>query len=151
MSLTNDLQEWQSIDDIGVSDGKLVLPVNAPPKPGLYRLEIGEHLYFGEAGDINRRLGDYHSPGQGVEAELRIHKRILANGGARVFVMTGEDLSTRSQRCIRERQLILQARLDKMKLLNGGDIQEQIDFHESEITRLRAKLLKRSLQNNEAN
>ncbi len=139
---------WTNTARIEVQSGRVVLPA-LPNEPGLYRLSFGDGytLYFGEAGDIQRRVGDYYfySPSTGIESEYRIHNAILNFRGADVSWVTGEQYAARSSRCVQEYQEIKAAKLANKTVLNGGTLEERIAFHERELTRLREKL---ALQNN---
>ena len=133
---------WQKAGGITVGpDGKsLITSSDIPSRPGLYKLVFKNgRIYFGEAGDLQRRIGDYivYYEGTGIESEFRINRALHECGGAEVFFYTGEDVGTRSERCQAEHRLIKAA--GKLAL-NGGTIEDRIAFHATEIVRLTKKL-----------
>ena len=135
---------WESKGRIEVDNGRIILP-ELPDEAGLYRLMFDEHtVYIGEAGDIQRRVGDYvrYYPSVGIESEFRIHNALMKSGGADVAVLTGSEFASRSQRCVREHLEIKEARKSEanMRVLNGGTIAERIAFLKSEIQRLEKQL-----------
>jgi hypothetical protein len=133
------MDEWRDVGRIEFKDGKIELPqlVN---EPGVYCLTFADDSrYIGETATLNDRLGAYHSPGQGVEAEFRIQAAIKEHAPVKVSVLTCDHLDTRSKRCVIESRLIKEMK-QKYKLLNGGTIEAKIKFYESEIIRLRKKL-----------
>ena len=136
---------WQEADRITLADDgvRLVMPSNVPDKPGLYKLAFSnDTFYFGEAGDLQRRVGDYivYYEGSGIESEFRINSALRADKGARVFYYIGEDVASRSQRCVVEHRLIKDA---GKRALNGGKLEDRIIFHAKEIVRLTVKLQKK--------
>lgn len=145
---TPQISEWQSIGRITFEEEKLSLPEGVPTEPGLYRLEFeNDRFYVGEASDIRRRLGDYlfYHPSVGIESEQRIYKALVNSHGANVYVLRGESFATRSARCIREYDEIRKLKSDKKEVLNGGNLEDRIAFHESEAKRLREKLELRNI------
>lgn len=133
---------WQHAGKITLDDeGKrLTMPSDIPPEPGLYKLVFNDNtLYFGEAGDLQRRIGDYivYYEGTGIESEFRINRALHECGGAQVFFYTGGDVRSRSERCQVEHRLIKAA---GKRALNGGTIEDRIAFHATEIVRLSKKL-----------
>jgi predicted GIY-YIG superfamily endonuclease len=145
---------WRPAGAITVLDNKITLPT-APDEPGLYRLHFGQDIYYiGESQNVNRRLSDYHTPGQGIESDHRIHNALIRYGKADVEVMTGDEFANKSTRCKREREEIQQARESGKKLLNGGkdseeNLRAKIKYYETEIETLQAKLKNLTSPNHE--
>jgi hypothetical protein len=145
-------QEWQPVDDIVIVDGRILLPI-FPSEPGVYRLRFDENTYYiGEANNINRRVGDYHTPGQGIVGDHRIHRALIAKERVSVDVITGIEFADRPLRCKREREEIKAAYDSGKSLLNGGryasaySVNLDITYHEQEIKILREQLTKLSKQ-----
>ena len=138
---------WEIVGTITIDNDRLVMPP-LPSIPGLYRLTFDDgSLYIGEANDINRPVGDYmtYYPSVGIESEFRINKKLFSSKqGTEISVLTGDEFSGHSQRCIREHQEIKTARAEGKNVLNGGRIEERIAFHKFEIARLEARLQKSS-------
>lgn len=135
---------WTQYGRIGFEDGKLTYPLgDVPDVPGLYRLDFdAKTVYFGETGDLRRRVGDYlkYYAATGIESEFRINRALETFKGAEVAIVTNQDLQSRSQRCTVESRLLKEAKQEGWNLLNGGTIPGRIAFHASEIIRLSAKL-----------
>ena len=135
---------WTFIGRIELAGEKLG-PPSTPLRdvPGLYRLEFADgSLYFGETGNLKRRIGDYllYYQATGIESEFRINKALHKSGGADLAIVLGEDYQSRSQRCGVESRLIREAKDMKKTVLNGGSIPSRIAFHAAEIIRLSEKL-----------
>jgi hypothetical protein len=133
---------WQSKGRItlDLSNNALAMPEGIPDEPGLYKLSFcSDTVYFGEAGHLQRRIGDYiiYYEATGIESEFRINRALHRFGGADVFVYVGDDVKSRSERCTIEHRLIKAA---GAKALNGGTVEDKISFHASEILRLTKKL-----------
>jgi predicted GIY-YIG superfamily endonuclease len=135
------MDDWRDVGEIKYESGKILLP-QITNEPGVYRLTFDDgSVYIGETATLNERLGAYHSPGQGVEAEFRLQQAIKEHSPVTVSIMLGEHLDTRSKRCVIESRLIKEIKEQKnCRLLNGGTIEGKIAFYESEIARLRKKL-----------
>ena len=136
-------QGWTDVGRITAEGGKFQMPSDVPDRPGLYCLKFNENsVYYGEAGDLKRRIGDYlkYYEATGIESEFRINKALGAHEGANVLIATGEHLQSRSQRCTIENRLIRKARAAHWNVLNGGSLAGRIAFHAAEIMRLSAKL-----------
>ena len=146
---------WTAYGRINLIAGKLEYALEElPDRPGLYRLGFDPAtVYFGEAGDLRRRVGDYlqYYDATGIESEFRINRAIHQFRGADVAIVTGDDLQTRSQRCTIESRLIKLAKASNtMTTLNGGSIPDRISFHAAEIIRLSTKLKKSEPKSEEA-
>ena len=140
----NKEEGWTPRGRIKLVDEKLVYALaDLPERPGLYRLDFGPTIvYFGEAGDLRRRIGDYleYYEGTGIESEFRINQALRKFQGADISIISNDDFGTRFQRCTEESRLIKHAKQNKWTLLNGGIIPERIAFHASEIMRLSKRL-----------
>jgi hypothetical protein len=148
----NESSVWQAIDAIEVSEGKITLPLNAPAKPGLYRLKFDDNTYYvGQAKVISRRFGDYHTPGQGIESDHRIHNALRKFGRATVEVITGDEFADSTFRHKREAEEVAALRTIGKRLLNGNpdsvqNLQDRIEYYQSEIEKLQTKIAKLTSQ-----
>lgn len=75
---------WREVGHIRVEAGKLRFPA-VPDAPGVYRFDLGETVYIGEADRLRRRFQHYRTPGVGQPTNVRLNSlmlRLLAGGGA---------------------------------------------------------------------
>ncbi|MCA1703812.1 MAG: hypothetical protein LC808_11325 [Actinobacteria bacterium] len=75
---------WRDVGKIRVEAGKLRFP-DAPEAPGVYRFDLGETVYIGEADRLRRRFQHYRTPGPSQATNLRLNAVILGvldNGGS---------------------------------------------------------------------
>jgi uncharacterized small protein (DUF1192 family) len=140
------MSDWENFGSIKFKDGKLSAPENLPDVPGLYRLEFEKGtFYIGETSNLKRRIDDYllYYASVGIESEFRINKALLKSQGAEISLLRGPDFESKSQRCEREHQEIKHLKQDlNNTVLNGGTLEDRIEFLKLEIKRLETKLAK---------
>lgn len=67
---------WQEIGRVTVEGGRLRFP-NAPEDPGIYRFDLGDRVYIGEADRLRRRFQHYRTPGPSQATNLRLNGVML--------------------------------------------------------------------------
>lgn len=75
---------WRDVGAITVEAGRLRFP-DVPESPGVYRFDLGQAVYIGEADRLRRRFQHYRTPGAGQPTNLRLNAlmlRLLGEGGA---------------------------------------------------------------------
>jgi hypothetical protein len=75
---------WREVGAIRVEAGRLRFP-EAPESPGVYRFDLGQTVYIGEADRLRRRFQHYRTPGARQETNLRLNAlmlHLLGEGGA---------------------------------------------------------------------
>jgi hypothetical protein len=63
---------WREIGAIAVEGGKLRFPI-APEAPGIYRFDLGDRVYIGEADRLRRRFQHYRTAGPSQATNLRLN------------------------------------------------------------------------------
>jgi hypothetical protein len=75
---------WREVGSIRVEVGRLRFP-EVPESPGVYRFDLGEQLYIGEADRLRRRFQHYRTPGPSQATNVRLSAlmlRLLGEGRA---------------------------------------------------------------------
>lgn len=75
---------WREVGPIVVEAGRLRFP-EVPESPGVYRLDLGQTVYIGEADRLRRRFQHYRTPGVKQPTNIRLNARmlgLLAEGGS---------------------------------------------------------------------
>lgn len=72
---------WREIEAITVEGGKLRFPV-VPEAPDIYRFDLGDRVYIGEADRLRRRFQHYRTPGPSQATNLRLNAVMLPLLGA---------------------------------------------------------------------
>jgi hypothetical protein len=83
---------WRAIGAITVERGKLRFPI-APEAPGIYRFDLGDRVYIGEADRLRCRFQHYRTPGPSQATNLRLNAvmlPLLSAGGAVTVCMVTE-------------------------------------------------------------
>lgn len=73
---------WTEVGHVVVDTDKLRFPT-VPEAPGIYRFELGDRWYIGEADRLRRRFQHYRTPGPSQSTNLRLNAlmgQLLANG-----------------------------------------------------------------------
>ena len=73
---------WTEVGHVVVDADKLRFPT-VPEAPGIYRFELGDRWYIGEADRLRRRFQHYRTPGPSQSTNLRLNAlmgQLLANG-----------------------------------------------------------------------
>ena len=75
---------WREVGSIRVEAGRLRFP-EVPDAPGVYRFDLGQTVYIGEADRLRRRFQHYRTPGPTQATNIRLNAlmlRLLGEGGA---------------------------------------------------------------------
>lgn len=67
---------WREIGLLRVDSGKLRFP-EAPEIPGVYRFDLGDRVYIGEADRLRRRFQHYRTPGPTQATSVRLNAVML--------------------------------------------------------------------------
>jgi hypothetical protein len=86
---------WREVGRIVVEAGKLRFP-DIPDGPGIYRFDLGDRVYIGEADRLRRRFRHYRTPGPSQTTNLRLNAAmvplLLAGGVVIVCTVTEAQL-----------------------------------------------------------
>ena len=75
---------WRDAGSIRVEAGRLRFP-KVPEAPGVYRFDLGQTVYIGEADRLRRRFQHYRTPGLTQAPNIRLNAlmlRLLGEGSA---------------------------------------------------------------------
>lgn len=78
--------EWQDTGSLRIEGGKLRFP-DAPDLPGVYRFDLGDRIYVGEADRLRRRFQHYRTPGPTQATNIRLNAAMLE------LLRAGKDIS----------------------------------------------------------
>lgn len=88
---------WRQVGWLRVEAGRLSFP-DLPDVPGVYRFDLGERIYIGEADRLRRRFQHYRTPGPRQATNLRLNALMLELLGAstaiEVSTVTAAEKST---------------------------------------------------------
>jgi hypothetical protein len=82
---------WREVGALRLESGRLRFPV-VPDLPGVYRFDLSDRVYIGEADRLRRRFQHYRSPGARQATNVRLNSLMLvllgAGGTIKVWVIT---------------------------------------------------------------
>ncbi len=67
---------WRPVGTLGLEAGRLRFP-DVADVPGVYRFDLGERVYIGEADRLRRRFQHYRTPGPRQMTNLRLNEVML--------------------------------------------------------------------------
>ena len=122
--------EWQPFGVMTLDgEGRLSFPA-APTTPAIYRFNLPDGEYIGEAANLRRRFNGYRNPAAGQQTNVRMNPVLWAAvpdatidvvEGATITVAGVEhrlDLTSKSARLLVENAAITLANVDSVKLRN---------------------------------
>ena len=74
---------WRSVGVLRLDAGKLRFP-HVTDVPGVYRFDLGDRVYIGEADRMRRRFAHYRNPGPSQSTNIRLNTvmlELLTGGG----------------------------------------------------------------------
>lgn len=69
--------EWREIGEATWDSGRIRFPA-VDDVPGVYRFDLGDRVYIGEADRLRRRFQHYRTPGSGQLTNLRLNAAMVA-------------------------------------------------------------------------
>jgi hypothetical protein len=123
---------WRQVGWLRVEAGRLRFP-DLPDVPGVYRFDLGDRVYIGEADRLRRRFQHYRTPGPSQATNLRINAVMLELLGASTAIevctvtaaeieIDGQsaplDLSYKSARLLVENAALTAARMAGLSVEN---------------------------------
>jgi hypothetical protein len=72
---------WREVGPLRLESGRLRFP-KVPDVPGVYRFDLGNRVYIGEADRLRRRFQHYRTPGARQATNLRLNSLMLELLGA---------------------------------------------------------------------
>jgi hypothetical protein len=93
--------EWREIGAVRVEAGKIRFP-DAPEVPGIYRFDLDDKVYIGEAERLRRRFQHYRTPGLTQPTNIRLNSVIMrlldGPGTMTVSTITSAEIEVEGER-----------------------------------------------------
>jgi hypothetical protein len=68
---------WRDLGALSLSSSRITFP-ETPAEPGIYRFDLGDRVYIGEADQLKRRFQGYRTPGVAHAANIRLNATLIA-------------------------------------------------------------------------